>query len=733
MPPRNEATSLAPQSCTGLHAVVRGVSLPVVGNSAPAVRKSRTSRWRAGVLIAVHLLMIAHVGQWLWAGRTLSPVEPSETMYTLNRGHLNAGFLFFAAAILATLVFGRFVCGWGCHFVAYQDLCAWLLRRMGVRPRPLRSRLLLLGPLALALYMFVWPSVYRLVAGLPSPSITNHLLTRDFWQTFPGPIIAVLTILVAGFGIVYFLGSKGFCTYACPYGGFFAPADRLAAGRILVTDACQQCGHCTAACSSNVRVHEEVARYGMVVDPGCMKCMDCVSVCPNDALYYGFARPAIAAKPKSQPRRRTFDLTMVEELVLVAVGLAALLALRGLYDLIPLLFAMGLAAMTALVALKSYRMVVEANVRWQNLSLKRGGRWTRSGAAFVGLAGLWLVFLIHSGWVQYYTWAGQRGFASLDMDDAIWRVERNWWEEATVAQRAVGDRAARDLSRADQWGLLSSVSVLQPLLWLHVARGDLSAAGEAVARLAALRPRDAEPRRAQGHLLRKAGRELEAEASFRAALLLTPNNTAARDDLIALLLATGRWDAALLESRAAVAALAERGLQVEAGAPDDPGSTDRAIRLEPARILMEASRFSEAMAELEEFVTHDADAPEAHMLLGIACMNVGRAARGLEALRRAVELAPDNAEASYNLGMALLAGGDAAAALEHLIRAVELQPDRAIYHYNLAVATFMTGRPDRALAPAQEAVRLDPDDAAARGFLDVVRRHLNPAGEDGSR
>ena len=37
----------------------------------------------------------------------------------------------------------------------------------------------------------------------------------------------------------------------------------------------------------------------MVVDPGCMKCMDCVSVCPNDALYFGFGKPTLMA-PKSE-------------------------------------------------------------------------------------------------------------------------------------------------------------------------------------------------------------------------------------------------------------------------------------------------------------------------------------------------------------------------------------------------------------------------------------------------
>ncbi len=49
----------------------------------------------------------------------------------------------------------------------------------------------------------------------------------------------------------------------CPYGAVLAFADRFAAGKIRVSDACQHCGHCTAKCSSNVQVHTEVARWSI--------------------------------------------------------------------------------------------------------------------------------------------------------------------------------------------------------------------------------------------------------------------------------------------------------------------------------------------------------------------------------------------------------------------------------------------------------------------------------------
>ncbi len=144
-----------------------------------------------------------------------------------------------------------------------------------------------------------------------------ELTTEHFWATFPGWTIGALTFLICGFVIVYFLGAKGFCTYACPYGAVFTLADRVAPMRIRVTDACQGCGHCTASCTSNVQVKSEVRQFGMVVDDGCMKCLDCVSVCPNDALYYGLGPSRRAAKAAVlEPRLQKPTLTWTEEIVL---------------------------------------------------------------------------------------------------------------------------------------------------------------------------------------------------------------------------------------------------------------------------------------------------------------------------------------------------------------------------------------------------------------------------------
>lgn len=376
-------------------------------------------RWRAAVLIGVHVLIALHIWHWKATGKTITPVEPSEAMQTLELGYVNAGFIFFALAILSTLIFGRWFCGWGCHIVALQDLCGWLLKKVGLRPKPFRSRLLVWVPVFAAFYMFVWPQVVRIWEGREAPPWVLHLETENFWATFPNLPIALLTFGVCGFLIVYVLGNKGFCTYGCPYGGIFYHADRLAPGKIRVTDACMQCGHCTATCTSNVRVSEEVREYGMVVDPGCMKCMDCVSVCPTNALYYGFGKVGVAAKKGLSPVKiassdtgkgtaRRYDFTVPEEILLGATFIAAVYAYRGLYEAIPFLLSLGLAAIASFVVVSGVRLVYKPHARMQNWLLKREGKLYPAGWVFAIAAIGTLGSIAFGSIVNYHVHEGNR-------------------------------------------------------------------------------------------------------------------------------------------------------------------------------------------------------------------------------------------------------------------------------------------------------------------------------------
>lgn len=604
-------------------------ALPVIG--APGltqVRKSRTSRLRAASLITVHVLIAGHAVYFALKGHALSPIEPSESMYTLELGYLNCGFLFFAAALLLTVVFGRFFCGWGCHIVAVQDLCGAIMKRLGIRPRPLRSRVMAFVPLLLAFYMFAWPFCKRVLFGIgpPFPGFTNHLTTTGFWQTFPGPVFTILTLASCGFAAVYFLGAKGFCTYGCPYGALFYAADTISPGKIVVNDSCEQCGHCTATCTSNVRVHEEVRLFGMVVDPGCMKCMDCVSVCPKGALSFGFARPALFKPQSSIARAPLFLLPFTEEFALTGICLGASLAFRGLYDGPPLLMSVGLGGVTAFIALKMWHLLRKPSARVQNLTLKAGGRLQAWGWLFACLGTIWLAFTAHSGFVQ---WHRARGRFYLDRTEAT----RADVFSGQIAQRSYSprheqavDQAVRHFQLADRFGLADVVEVKLGLAWTSLLKGD-----------------------PQG-----------AEVQARRAAELAPEQADLQRNLYEILMMEQKMPEAIEALR--------RTMQLSSPTAEE--------HFHLGGLLAEAGRFEEAEAEFRACLALKPDSAEAHYNLGGLLRRSGRSKEAVDHLRESSRLAPDDVDTLVELGLAESEAGQTLEAIASLKRAIELDPNR---------------------------------------------------------
>ena len=580
----------------------------------------RPGRWRAAVLIGLHLCFALHLLHWWRTGRTLSPLEPSEAIELSARGVLNAGAVFFALALLSTLVLGRWFCGWACHLVALQDLSRALLLRLGITPRPLRSRLLLCVPLLACLYMFVLPLLPRLVGEGP---LLRHveLTTSAFWETFPGPLVALVTFVVCGFLAVLFLGAKGFCTYACPYGAAFALLDRAAPARIKVSDACNACGQCTAVCSSNVLVHAEVRDWGMVVDPGCMKCLDCVAHCPTGALSFGWARPALLRRPSPRaaptPRKPAFGWG--GELFLGAAFLLAFLAWRGLYHQVPFLLALGLSGVLAWVWLLAARLLRRPGAlklsRW---SLRREGRTTPAGWLFLGVSGLALLLTLHAGLVQLLDRRARAAFAA----SAGLRPELDWSSQLRDPVRL--DPAQRDqlLSAVEDERLLRRLSLVPDpaqelrLAWYFLLLGDDPACEGAVQAALVALPHAAPPRSDWAEYLLTRGRVEEALAALReAAALDLDQRSGARRRLGALLFQLGRHAEALVEWRTLLAA-----------APDDPdlnrlaglsalGTGDRVAAEAWLRRSVEVHPSAEALTALAFLLDKRGEAAQAARLL----------------------------------------------------------------------------------------------------------------------
>lgn len=566
----------------------RSIELPVLQNSTgkkEVIKDSRASRWRAGALIALNLLMIAHVVQWWLMGKTVSPIEPSESMYTLQNGAINAGFIFFTLAILATLIFGRFVCGWGCHILALQDFCAWILKKIGLKPKAFRSRLLIFVPLIVALYMFVYPTVFRYFVKPASepliPHFTNHLVTTEFWATFPPWYVAIPFLFICGFMTVYFLGQKGFCTYACPYGGFFSLADKVAPGKIRVTDACNQCGHCTAVCTSNVLVHAEVKQYGMVVDQGCMKCMDCVSVCPNDALYFGFGKPAVSV-PKTI--KKNYSLTWTEEIIGALVFAASFFAAWDVYQLVPMLMALGIATVTTFLALRTLRLFTAKDLSFYHFNLKSSGNFKKAGWIFLSLSLLWIGLNAHSGWIRYHESAGARAYENIRIPDelALARTNPVRWLSASDNQNIAAGK--KHFHTATDFGLFVNKEALSKLAWVEYLSGNNDQAVQILGKAADHQQgqNKALSLYYQGAILNRLGRYDEAFASLEKALAERPDLVTAREEKGESLWMLGRKEEAVATWKEAVAGNPAFPLanNLLAGAAALEGQTEAALNYE---------------------------------------------------------------------------------------------------------------------------------------------------------
>jgi len=677
---------------------------------APAIErpKHKYARWRALSLSLVYIVFAIHVVHWKISGKTLAPLELNEVMYTLELGIITAGFLFMCFLVLGTLVFGRFFCSWACHIMVLQDLCAWLLRKVGIRAKPIRSRLLLLVPPLTAFYMFVWPQIVRAWREQAFP--TFHLATdaqgwasfatTNFWRNLPSAGVIVLTFMVCGFAIVYLMGSRTFCTYVCPYGAIFSLADRFSPGRIVVSDACRQCGRCTANCTSGVRVHEEVKMHGMIVNPACLKDLDCLGGCPQKALSYTFTRPALFKSFKSGGRfGLPYDFSILEELLIAMVFVVVLLSFRGLYSRIPFLLSLALGGIIGFVSVLAVRLLTRPNVNLSTIKLKTLGRITAGGRAFTVCTFLLAGFVGHSAFVRYHEYNGLRQASGLHAGGG-------------ADMSAQAEAALQHLRVADRWGLMSNERVERRMLVAAGILRDFVTIAAFAGRLLDRYPYDPDLGLQLGSALAEMGRKAAAEREYRAIIAHWGGSTEADRDRGGSV----RPPALVSAHHALAELLAERG-EFEAGASElrmaisyDPGRAGLHAGL--GGILAELGQIDAAVESLHTALALDGGLGSVCYNLGTLLAFKGRFAEAVEYYERAIAAGTEDAEVHNNLGFAVLRMDRVDEAAEHFKRAVELDPNSADAHFNLG--TLLGSREQYAEADKHLQLAAQLDDRYAR-------------------
>ena len=104
-------------------------------------------------------------------------------------------------------------------------------------------------------------------------------------------------------------------------------------------------------------------------------------------------------KPKSKPIPRNYSLTWPEEIIGAVVFLGSFLAVRGVYALVPFLMALGCAAVTTFLALKTLEIAQDNRTVLSSFQLEILGKNSNSG---MGISSL----LDFCGWLERAQWVG---------------------------------------------------------------------------------------------------------------------------------------------------------------------------------------------------------------------------------------------------------------------------------------------------------------------------------------
>ncbi|MBL7893432.1 MAG: tetratricopeptide repeat protein [Bacteroidia bacterium] len=630
------------------------------------------------VLGSVHLLIGIHIAHWKITGRSLAPLELNEVAYTLHQGMITAGFIFMGVALVSTLIAGRFFCSWGCHILALQDLSAWLLLKINIHPKPIRSRVLAWAPILAMFNLFIYPLAKRLKEGKGWPDF--HIVTdlqgwssfvsNNLWRNLPGPGITFITLVVCGFFIVYILGTRSFCHYACPYGALFSAADRLAPGRIILSGNCTQCGLCTAKCQSDIVVHEEIGRYKKVVSSACLKDLDCISACPEQAISFGYTQPPLFNK--REKIKREYSFTRVEDFTMGGLFLINLYIFRGLYEIIPFLLAIAISTIFAYCFIFEYRLITEKSTRFFSaICLKSKGKYTFAGKVVLLFGLIILFFVLHSAFIRWHSDSGVQQYLSVKT-----YVENSTTEHLPTPITRKASEALVHFEKISKWGLYTPASIHRQLASLYNLEKNYSLAVNHLNEVLVQSPEDIEALFRLGNSYTRWGKREDANKTFRDLIINYGNCNSKQDSSI--------FTAACLLLGDNMSSAKKYG---------------SSILCYKAALSMDASNYITWLA-------YGSTAAKCKLLtLAESC------------LKNSLKINPACAAAHFNLGVVYSKLNRTNDAISHYSRSAKLNPHKADAFCELGVLYYKQHNFCEAEIALKSAIKIDPSSKRANTFL----------------
>ena len=192
------------------------------------------------------------------------------------------------ATVPATVLVGRFFCGFFCSFGAVQDLL-WLgshrLRALFPGKRNLKKadRIFRFAKYAVLFYfiIFVWSGVTAVKTAGPW-QVFGQYVSFGHW---PG-----LKLLLSVGGVLLlliFIGSlfvqRFFCRYFCPMGAIYSLISQTSFLKIdKPRKECGKCHLCTSKCTMGM----DLTKKDRIAGGECISCQKCVSWCPKGNVHF---------------------------------------------------------------------------------------------------------------------------------------------------------------------------------------------------------------------------------------------------------------------------------------------------------------------------------------------------------------------------------------------------------------------------------------------------------------
>lgn len=192
------------------------------------------------------------------------------------------------ATVPATVLVGRFFCGFFCSFGAVQDLL-WLgshrLRALFPGKRNLKKadRIFRFAKYAVLFYfiIFIWSGVTAVKTAGPW-QVFGQYVSFGHW---PG-----LKLLLSVGGVLLlliFIGSlfvqRFFCRYFCPMGAIYSLISQTSFLKIdKPRKECGKCHLCTSKCTMGM----DFTKKDRIAGGECISCQKCVSWCPKGNVHF---------------------------------------------------------------------------------------------------------------------------------------------------------------------------------------------------------------------------------------------------------------------------------------------------------------------------------------------------------------------------------------------------------------------------------------------------------------